>query len=269
MKKKNQNFERYFSEKDILKKEEKRILREKRKKVFCQKFFEMIKKVLIYCILTVAFTVFMLISFMVSSEDKTFKGFKFSIIETGSMQPTLKIGTLILTQKQDSYTINDIINFVVSLKSETGAEDKIQSYTHRIIAMGDRIYWTKGDNNNTDDHEDFGTIPISAVNGKVIFHSYILGVIIVFLKSIPIPVIIAVLAFCAIIFIFISTYIETRMYISSNELDNHLKNRKRIRKYERYINKIIKGKKVKERKIELLNFSGEEKLHDTLIEKNN
>lgn len=72
-------------------------------------------------------------------------GFQFFVIESGSMEPTLDIGSVILSKKikdRENLKVNDIVTF----KNLTGAV-----VTHRIVEVspgekGEVIYRTKGDN---------------------------------------------------------------------------------------------------------------------------
>ena len=88
-------------------------------------------------------------------------GLGIAIINSGSMQPTLNIGEMILIQEKKEYNVNDIVVF-----SETDF-----LVTHRIIEVNEKEISTKGDANNIKDE------PISKQNiqGKVIYHSEILG----------------------------------------------------------------------------------------------
>lgn len=69
-------------------------------------------------------------------------GFRFFTITTPSMGETAPVGTLIITQPQQSYTQNDIISFY-----RGGSV-----YTHRLTKVqDDHTYTTKGDLNATED----------------------------------------------------------------------------------------------------------------------
>mgnify|MGYP000556427150 FL=1 len=69
-------------------------------------------------------------------------GFRFFTIATPSMGETAPVGTLIITQPQQSYNQNDIISFYRS-----GSV-----YTHRLVKINDdHSYTTKGDLNAAED----------------------------------------------------------------------------------------------------------------------
>ncbi len=88
-------------------------------------------------------------------KDPSFFGFSASVVLTGSMSGTIEPNDLILTHKQDQYTVGDIITF------DSGGT----SVTHRIIGTDDAGYRTKGDANNTADGTSVGQ---ESVIGKVI-----------------------------------------------------------------------------------------------------
>ncbi len=90
------------------------------------------------------------------TSNPTMFGFSPAIVVTGSMEPTIPVGSLIITHSQSEYKERDIIMF----KSENVSS----SVTHRIIKVTENGYITQGDANNTPDEE----IPKSAVIGKVI-----------------------------------------------------------------------------------------------------
>lgn len=88
---------------------------------------------------------------------------KFGIfnVVSGSMEPTIEKGSLVLVKRNPVYRTNDIISF----KNTT--EDIIM--THRIVKIeqsrGECLIFTKGDNNTTNDR---GTIRPENVIGKVV-----------------------------------------------------------------------------------------------------
>lgn len=84
-------------------------------------------------------------------------------IQSGSMMPEIQIGEIVVLCKSNEYKENDIITYQVN-----------NSYfvTHRIIKITKEGYITKGDFNNT---EDETIIKKEQIQGKVIFHSQLLG----------------------------------------------------------------------------------------------
>lgn len=80
---------------------------------------------------------------------------------SGSMEPAIHTGSVVIVKPADNYKINDIITFGKTKKTPT---------THRIhdikVNVGKPIYITKGDANNAPDSRE---ISDSEVIGKVLF----------------------------------------------------------------------------------------------------
>lgn len=99
-----------------------------------------------------------------------------SVIATGSMQPVIDPGDIIIVKKVDNekLEIGDIIQF----------KDEDILISHRIIEIleheGRRVYKTKGDNNSVKDSE-----PVSPdqIKGKIVYTIPKLGLITLYLKS--------------------------------------------------------------------------------------
>jgi signal peptidase len=102
---------------------------------------------------------------------------KLLVVESGSMQPTIKTGSVIIVKPVSHYTIGDIISF--------GPVTKVSpAITHRIVEMrlqtGQPVYQTRGDANNAPDiHE----VPERDVLGKVVFKVPYVGYFINLLKQ--------------------------------------------------------------------------------------
>ena len=90
-------------------------------------------------------------------------GIGIAIINSGSMEPTLKIGELIMISEKKQYNIDDIILF----------QEQDALVTHRIETIEADMVTTRGDANNISDE----AIPVENIQGKVIFHSFIAGCI--------------------------------------------------------------------------------------------
>ena len=100
----------------------------------------------------------------------TFFGFSDSVVLTGSMSGAIEPNDVIITRAQKAYHVGDIITF------RTGSS----SVTHRIIAIDEEGYRTKGDANNTADELPVGH---GAVVGKVILVIPGLGAVFRFVKT--------------------------------------------------------------------------------------
>ena len=90
------------------------------------------------------------------------------VVLTGSMQPTISPGEMILIKNQGQYNEGDIVTYL--------DEDNF-FITHRIIQINDSTCITQGDNNNIQD------LPFDKNNilGSVIYHSKVLGFFILYL----------------------------------------------------------------------------------------
>jgi len=101
--------------------------------------------------------------------DASILGFRIYHILTGSMEPTIPVGSNVLVKEVDPYSleVGDVITFISKDQAIYG-----NANTHRIIAIekdesGKRLFVTKGDANNTSD--SLYVYP-QDVKGKVIFH---------------------------------------------------------------------------------------------------
>ena len=95
--------------------------------------------------------------------------FKVMTVLSGSMEPAIKTGSVVVVKPVDSYKIEDIITF-------TNPKKPVESVTHRIYDMkvieGRISYITKGDANNAPDQRE---VSEREVVGKVLFSIPYLG----------------------------------------------------------------------------------------------
>ena len=122
-------------------------------------------------ILTVALT-------LAVSNFNTPIGLRVFAILSGSMDPNLSTGSLVITKNQSSYTVGDI----VTIRSERSAKENV---THRISEIeiddsGNIRYQLKGDANENPDRE---MIRDYRVVGKVIAHVPYLGRLVGFAQT--------------------------------------------------------------------------------------
>lgn len=139
--------------------------------------------------LIIASTLLMLLSIFGA---KDIFPYKFYRVLTGSMEPTIKTESLIITKeiKAEDLKEGDIISFY---SLDPALQGNVN--THRIVKInrdnGNLSFTTKGDNNNK---EDAFLVKEENIVGKVIFNSYIAGKVVevlsyplVFLSMIVIP----------------------------------------------------------------------------------
>jgi len=92
--------------------------------------------------------------------------YKVLIVQSGSMQPTIKTGSLIISKPESMYEVGDIITFRYGKTT----------ITHRVYEKKEidnqTSYVTKGDANNASDKNEISS---SDIVGKVFFHMPYLG----------------------------------------------------------------------------------------------
>lgn len=92
--------------------------------------------------------------------------FSIRVVQSGSMEPTIKTGSVVLIKPLSGYKVGDIITFEGNFKDSKGR--KIPT-THRIVDVkvdvGSVFYQTKGDAN---DSVDQNLIASNKVIGKVL-----------------------------------------------------------------------------------------------------
>jgi len=95
--------------------------------------------------------------------------FKVLTVQSGSMMPAIKTGSIVLVKPTNNYKIGDIITFGQISKTKTPT-------THRIaeieVANGQPIYTTKGDANNAPDQKQ---VSAKEVIGRVLLDVPFLG----------------------------------------------------------------------------------------------
>ena len=88
------------------------------------------------------------------------------IVQSGSMEPSIKTGSLVLIKPASSYKIGDAVTFSGNLKDSRGNRMTI---THCIVDMavnaGAPLYITKGDAN---EEQDSGQLSQNEIIGKVL-----------------------------------------------------------------------------------------------------
>lgn len=103
--------------------------------------------------------------------------YKLMIVQSGSMEPAIKMGGIVMVKPADDYKIGDVISFgeVTRTKSPT---------THRIydirVADGKPYYITKGDANEEPDQKE---ISKGEIIGKVLFSIPYVGYAVDFVKK--------------------------------------------------------------------------------------
>lgn len=96
-------------------------------------------------------------------------GYSQLVVVSGSMQPAIYPGDLLVIREQAGYQPGDIVTFI----------DGQSLVTHRLLGMKDGRLLTRGDANNTDD------TPVSPekVLGRMVLRVPVLGRLVLFLQS--------------------------------------------------------------------------------------
>lgn len=99
------------------------------------------------------------------------------IVKSGSMEPTIKTGAIVVDKPEASYQVGDVVTFGKDTKTQIPT-------THRIVAItgtgGNEMITTKGDANNSADPTQ---TPLSEVHGKVLFSVPYLGYVLNFARQ--------------------------------------------------------------------------------------
>ena len=136
-----------------------------------------VKKILItivtiILILVLVFNIYNFVQIKILKKDlATINGYAILEVVTGSMEPTIKTGDLIVINTKDkNIKEKDIITFY----------DVNDAFvTHRLIKIDGDMMITKGDNNNTEDE----ALPIKNIVGKYVFKISGLGILIASLQK--------------------------------------------------------------------------------------
>ncbi len=112
--------------------------------------------------------------YVINSNFNIVKGYKTFLVQSGSMEPAIMTGDVVVIKNQTDYLINDVVTF-------TGKSNRV--VTHRINEIeksGEKKYFTKGDANKTGD-EDY--IAKEQIIGKVVLVIPRLGYLLSFAKT--------------------------------------------------------------------------------------
>lgn len=103
-------------------------------------------------------------------------GYDIRIVESGSMEPAIPTGAVVLTRPQASYAVGDVVTY--QRRTDTSAT------THRLVeatmVAGEPAFIAQGDANNVADVEPVRPAEIA---GRVWYHIPYLGYILSFFRS--------------------------------------------------------------------------------------
>lgn len=124
-----------------------------------------------------AIIIFGVVAFLVAPRLGLTSPLELKIVRSGSMEPAIPTGSVVLIQPASDYQAGDIITF--------GADTPTSiPISHRIVSIetkdGTIYYTTKGDANKTADQNE---TPANKVIGRVIFSVQAVGYILAFSKT--------------------------------------------------------------------------------------
>jgi signal peptidase I len=110
-------------------------------------------------------------------------GVRLFVVLSGSMEPSIKIASVVVVAPQNEYREGEVITFFAN-PTQTDLKKSGTTVTHRIIKVNDDegrpTYNTKGDANEDSDRE---MVAHRSVLGKVLFSIPYLGRVIAFTKT--------------------------------------------------------------------------------------
>lgn len=134
-------------------------------------------------------------------ENPTVFGYSTAVVMSGSMEPTLGVGDLIINRTQDNYAVGDVITF------DTGTN----LTTHRITEVTKEGFITQGDANNAADSD---VVSLEAVVGKVVASVPQAGDAVLFLKS---PIGLSILLFVGFLILWLPSFLGASDEKRANE----------------------------------------------------
>ncbi len=144
-----------------------------------EKFFKILY--LAFYIAITVIVVLLLISFFPIKNN-----YQIKIVKSGSMEPSINTGSLVIIKPSKNYNVGDIITFGKDTKNDIPT-------THRIVSShavsGVIMFTTKGDANSS---KDINEIKQADIHGKVLFSIPFLGYLIDFARK-PLGLIILVI----------------------------------------------------------------------------
>ncbi len=124
-----------------------------------------------------AFVIFGVVAFLLAPRFGILNPYELKIVRSGSMEPAIMTGSVVLIQPANDYKVGDVITFGADTRTSIPT-------THRIVTVrtdGATTYFgTKGDAN---EDVDAGETSLSKVIGRVIFSAPYAGYVLAFSKT--------------------------------------------------------------------------------------
>ena len=193
-----------------------------------------VQKVLIYLVgiclsLILIYNIYNMINLKILKKDlTTINGYGILDVISGSMEPTIKVGDLIVINTKDkNINVGDVVTFY---------DVDMAFVTHRVVSINDDMMITKGDANDSLDDP----IPLNNIVGKYVFKINGLGA---FLTSLKNPLVSIIILIIGILICYLLSYQKEIMIDNDEEFIKYLEDKKQKEKKKK--NKKKKGKKKK------------------------
>ena len=125
----------------------------------------------------VAFVALSLGLLLVLLQSSIVPGFEVRIVQSGSMEPAISTGSVVVIQKKDAYLVGEVVTFGEQTKNSIPT-------THRIVSTevqnGELVYLTKGDANG---EADVDPVTEEDIRGAVWFTIPALGFLLDFARQ--------------------------------------------------------------------------------------
>lgn len=141
--------------------------------------------VFLLCLLMLINVYYIIEKVALNNELPKIFGYSDVVVVSGSMEPTLEIGDLLIIHEQKKYDIDNIVTF----------QGDTRLVTHRVVEVAGSLYTTKGDSNNVNDTPQTA---ITEIQGKMVLRLRGIGNIVFFLKS-PFGMLVVIFGLLAII----------------------------------------------------------------------
>lgn len=176
-----------------------------------------VKKILFVIIslllaIVISFNLYNFICIKVLKQDiATLNGYAILDVVSGSMEPTIHVGDMIIINtKDDIYEIDDIVTFY---------DIEGSFVTHRIVSIDEEKMITKGDNNNTEDEE----VSTNKIVGKYVMRMNGLGKLLQAFRSPFVMIMILVIGILACVFMSVDNNGNVILDEEEKEFQEYLK----------------------------------------------
>jgi signal peptidase len=137
------------------------------------------KKKITKILITITYIVVIIFAFLAISSKFSIGGFRILIVMSGSMEPAIKTGSVVIDKNITDYQIGDVITF----KNENQPKETTTHRIHDIKCQdGNCLYITKGDANDGIDSE---SVESSQIVGKTLISIPYFGYVVKFARTLP------------------------------------------------------------------------------------